>query len=73
MNGYKQLRTTLCIPGRNYPSAEKEIIAKVSDGITTRFFTFGPDVTKKRIMEMMPMVWQDFHFDERRKKRGKAV
>lgn len=73
MKGAKRLHTILCIPGKNYPHPEKVITAKVTDGIDTKFFTFGPDVTKQRIMYSLPMIWQDFRFDERRRKRGKGA
>jgi hypothetical protein len=73
MRGEKQLRTILCLPGKKFPHHNKQVIAKVTDGIQTKFFTFGPHVSRKHIYEIMPMVWQDWRFDERRKKRGNGA
>jgi hypothetical protein len=70
MSGTKAFQTILCVPGRNYPNPDKKITAKVTDGEETKFFTFGPDVTKRRIIHALPVLWQDFRFDCDRKKRG---
>ncbi|EKN66034.1 hypothetical protein BABA_17362 [Neobacillus bataviensis LMG 21833] len=69
MSGEKAIFTTLCIPGGNYPYHQKNIVAKVTDGKETKYFTFGPHCTQRQIMEMIPRLWMDFHF----KRRGKSA
>jgi hypothetical protein len=69
LSGEKAIHTTLCIPGRNYPHHQKHVIAKVTDGEETKFFTFGPHCTQRQITEMIPRLWMDFRF----RKRGKSA
>jgi hypothetical protein len=73
MSGEKAIQTILCIPGRNYPRPEKQIIAKVTDGDQTRFITFGPYCSRRHIMDRIPSLWMDFRFEDKRKKRGKSA
>jgi hypothetical protein len=46
MSGSKAFQTILCVSGRNYPNPDKKITAKVTDGKKTKFFYFGPYVTR---------------------------
>lgn len=66
------LRTMLCTPGKHYPFGDKRITARVQDQNHTEFIQFGGDVSRKTIMNQIPIIYMDRVYD-RRRSRKKAV
>ncbi|MGM7724378.1 hypothetical protein [Metabacillus sp. Hm71] len=64
------LKTMLCVPGKDYPYGDKRITARVQDDKHTEFIQFGPDVTRKTIMNQIPIIYMDRVYDKRRRKKA---
>jgi hypothetical protein len=65
-SGTPAYRTMICYGGKHYKGSDKNTIAKVTDGNTTRFMEFGPHWKINYVNEIIPRLWMDF-----RTKRGR--